>query len=139
MTKKVVSGICTFLPFILLVVYIVWFIFSIMSFTTSVTEYEVGPGSMDPIGEIMPMMMTFMSIYLVYFLMWIVGIGLMIFYLIDIARNNRVDKKMSIVWTVLMMMAGWIAMPVYWVMYIILDKPGQYDKSEAVAAVEEGL
>lgn len=120
MTKKVVSGIFTFSPPIILIGYIIWLVLSFMRFFAVVGEGSQLNGDPEQVmGEAMGYMMIFMSIYLVQIIFFFIFVGLLIFYLIDINSNKRIEKKMAIIWTVLMVYGGMIVMPVYWFMHIL--------------------
>lgn len=44
--------------------------------------------------------------------------GVMIFYIVNIFHNERVEKDKKMLWTILLFVGGLIAMPVYWYLYI---------------------
>ncbi|HEY9283512.1 MAG TPA: hypothetical protein VIP46_08665 [Pyrinomonadaceae bacterium] len=45
-------------------------------------------------------------------------LGLMIFYMIDAFRNERVAQDKKVLWAVMLFFGNLIAMPVYWYLYI---------------------
>jgi hypothetical protein len=48
----------------------------------------------------------------------LLSIGLMIFYMVNVFRNDRVNKDMKVLWAVVLFMGAIIAMPIYWYLYI---------------------
>ena len=43
--------------------------------------------------------------------------ALLVFYIVDIFRNNRVEKDKKALWAIVILMGGAIAMPIYWFIY----------------------
>jgi hypothetical protein len=56
-----------------------------------------------------------------HLLTMLLTIGLMIFYIVNVFRNDRVTKDMKVLWAVVLFMGAMIAMPVYWYLYIWRD------------------
>ena len=48
----------------------------------------------------------------------LLSLGLMVFYIVRIVREPRHDPEKRIIWILLLVFAGWAAMPVYWYLYI---------------------
>ena len=44
--------------------------------------------------------------------------GLSIFYIVDVFKNNRVDKDKKALWAIVIFLGNMIAMPIYWYLYI---------------------
>lgn len=49
-------------------------------------------------------------------MLWIMG--LTVFYMVNVFRNDRVNKDMKVLWAVVLFMGSIIAMPIYWYLYI---------------------
>lgn len=52
-------------------------------------------------------------------MLWIMG--LTVFYMVNVFRNDRVNKDMKVLWAVVLFMGSIIAMPIYWYLYIWRD------------------
>jgi hypothetical protein len=50
-------------------------------------------------------------------------IGLTIFYMVNVFRNDQVNKDMKVLWAVVLFMGSIIAMPIYWYLYIWREPP----------------
>lgn len=48
-------------------------------------------------------------------------IGLTVFYMVNVFRNDRVNKDMKVLWAVVLFMGSIVAMPIYWYLYIWRD------------------
>jgi hypothetical protein len=48
-------------------------------------------------------------------------IGLTVLYIVNVFRNDRVNKDMKVLWAVVLFMGSIIAMPIYWYLYIWRD------------------
>jgi hypothetical protein len=44
--------------------------------------------------------------------------ALTVFYIVNVFRNERVDKDKKVLWAVVLFMGNMIAMPIYWYLYI---------------------
>jgi hypothetical protein len=51
------------------------------------------------------------------------GIALIVFYIVNVFRNDRVDKDKKALWAVVLFMGSMIAMPIYWYLYIWPEPP----------------
>ena len=49
--------------------------------------------------------------------------GLTVFYIVNVFRNDRVNKDMKVLWAVVLFMGSIVAMPIYWYLYIWRDVP----------------
>ena len=49
--------------------------------------------------------------------------GLTVFYIVNVFRNDRVNKDMKVLWAVVLFMGSLLAMPIYWYLYIWRDAP----------------
>jgi hypothetical protein len=58
--------------------------------------------------------------------------GLTIFYMVNVFRNDRVNKDMKVLWAVVIFMGSIIAMPIYWYLYIWRDAPSSSIGNEPI-------
>jgi hypothetical protein len=122
---KVLLGIVTLWPLAYMILFFL-VIFSTILFTP-------GPSNSGPpplIALIFPLHMLTMLVIL----------ALMIFYIVDVFKNERVEKDKKALWAVVLFMGNMIAMPVYWYIYIwktaptgTTPAPGQLGSAETSA------
>lgn len=53
----------------------------------------------------------------------VVTLGLLVTYILDTFRNDRVAKDMKALWAVVLFMGSIFAMPIYWYLYVWRDSP----------------
>jgi hypothetical protein len=51
----------------------------------------------------------------------LISMGLIAFYIVHLFRNDRVESNMKAIWAIVLFMGSFIAMPVYWYLYIWQD------------------
>jgi hypothetical protein len=100
---KLFVGALTLWPLIYMVLFFI-FIFSTILFPPEPTE-----GGFQPI---------FAMIFGLHLLTMLIIMGLTVFYMVDVFRNNRVDKDKKVLWAVVIFLGNMIAMPIYWYLYI---------------------
>jgi hypothetical protein len=105
---KVLLGLATLWPFVYLILFFV-VIFSTIVFV---------PGS----GEPGPPPLIALILLLHLFTM-LAGIALIVFYILNVFRNGRVDRDKKALWAVVLFMGSMIAMPIYWYLYIWRETP----------------
>lgn len=111
---KIVLGIITFLPVILVVGTILISIYQVFSFLFS--DDPAMPMFLFPyLGYVLP--------YIFFFFLFYIGLG--IFYFIHIAQNNSLDYEKKFLWIVVLIILNGIAMPVYWCIHIWNDKTSE--------------
>ena len=64
---------------------------------------------------------TFAWIFGLHLLTMLLIMGLTIFYIVDVFRNNRVDKDKKALWAIVIFMGNMIGMPIYWYLFIWKD------------------
>jgi uncharacterized membrane protein len=64
---------------------------------------------------------TFFLMLLIHLLTMIIIMALLTFYIINVFRNERVKKDMKILWSVVLFLGSFVAMPIYWYLYIWRD------------------
>lgn len=100
---KVLLGIVTVWPF----AYMILFFLVIFSTILFVPE----PGSSGP-----PPLIAL--IFPLHLLTMLIVMALMVFYIVDVFRNERVEKDKKPLWAIVLFMGNMIAMPVYWYLFI---------------------
>ncbi len=105
--KKILLGIATVWPFAYIILFML-FVFLLIF---------VQPGG-DGFGAL------FLLIIPVHMLTIFLAIGMQIFYIVDTFRNERVEKNQQIMWVILLVLLGLLAMPVYWYLNIWREVPG---------------
>jgi len=103
-TLKLLLGLVTLWPFAYLILFFA-LIFSMFLFMAG-----SGPGSGPP--------QAIALIFPVHLLTMLIVMALMVFYIVDVFRNNQVEKDKKVLWAVVLFMGNMIAMPVYWYLYI---------------------
>ncbi len=96
-TVKLLLGIATAWP----AAYMVLFFFFIVS---TILSGESGP--------------AFGLIFILHLLTMLLIMALTIFYIVNVFKNNRVEKDKKVLWAVVLFLGSIIAMPVYWYLYI---------------------
>jgi hypothetical protein len=64
--------------------------------------------------------MAFMAVHL-FTMLWIMA--LTVFYMVNVFKNDRVEKDKKVLWAVVIFMGSMIAMPIYWYLYIWKETP----------------
>ena len=59
----------------------------------------------------------FPLIFLLHLLTMILIMALTVFYIVDIFKNNRVEKDKKALWAIVIFMGNAVAMPIYWYLY----------------------
>lgn len=101
-TLKLLLGLVTLWPFAYLI------LFFITIFSTFLFMGGQGNGPPPLIALIFPL----------HLLTMLIVMALMVFYIVDVFRNNQVEKDKKVLWAVVLFMGNMIAMPVYWYIYI---------------------
>ncbi len=104
----------------------VWpFAYFIMFFMFIVATIAAGPGDGGSLQGIYAML--FLFVMLIHFLTIFLIIGLQIFYIVNVFKNDRVGKDQKIIWTIALFLGGLFAMPIYWYLNIWREVPGEND------------
>ena len=62
-------------------------------------------------------------IFPLHLLTMLIVMALMVFYIVNVFKNERVDKDQKVLWAVVLFMGNMIAMPVYWYLHIWKSAP----------------
>lgn len=105
MTKptKILLGLATLWPFFYMLLFFI-FVFSSVLFLSS-----PGSESGEPIA--------FVTLFVLHLITMFWSLALTVFYIVNVFRNERVDKDKKVLWAVVLFMGNMIAMPVYWYLY----------------------
>ena len=109
MTKagKIALGAATVWPFL----YVLIFFVAVFGLTFAFS-------GRDPVSEGDRPPAWFFGIIALHFLTMLWVLGLMVFYMINVFRNERVEKDKKVLWAVVLFLGNMLAMPVYWYLYI---------------------
>jgi hypothetical protein len=108
-TTKLLLGLATLWPFAYLVLF----------FVVIVATTVFGPGSPEQPGP-PPLIALILPLHFLTML-WVVV--LMVIYIVNVFKNDRVDKDKKVLWAIVLFMGSMIAMPVYWYLYIWKSTP----------------
>ena len=111
-TQKVVLGIFTILPLVLLP-----YIFLQVFYTFLVDVHDLMDHSQDPESR-REFFFTIIQFMIPSMILSLVSLGLLIIYLIHVAKNNSLDTTERLVWILIFIFAGVIGFPIYWYMQI---------------------
>ena len=127
---KVLLGLATLWPLVYMFLFFV-FVFS-MAF---------GFRGNDPQPGIPPIMALVFGLHL---LTMLVIMALTVFYIVNVFRNERVDKDKKALWAIVIFMGNAIAMPIYWYLYFWREpstanqaSPGQLNEANTAAWTNE--
>ena len=125
MTRKstIALGILTIIPF-------VYFLLFIGFFATVFLTLLRSAGTLDT----SPSFSSFAVFFILHFVMIICTLALTIFYMVDVFRNDRVKKDMKVLWAVVIFLGGFVAMPIYWYLYIWSAHKSQPELTPRAAA-----
>ena len=101
---KILVDIATLWPFIYMVLF--------MLFMLSAFFFISSPGGNDTAPW------PFLIIFPLHILTMLAIMALTVFYMVNVFRNDRVDKDKKVLWAVVLFMGNMIAMPIYWYLYI---------------------
>ena len=102
---KILLAIATLWPLAYMVLFFV-FVFSMILFIPT----QGGESSEPP--------MFFLIIFPLHLLTMLWIMALTVFYIVNVFRNDRVEKDKKVLWAVVIFMGNMIAMPIYWYLYI---------------------
>lgn len=105
-STKILLGLASLWPLVYMVLFFIFILASFFFLSPPVGGQELGP----PV--------SFMVIFFLHLLTMLWIMALTIFYIVNVFRNERVDKDKKVLWAVVLFMGNMIAMPVYWYLYI---------------------
>jgi len=108
--SKILLGILSFLPFVLLVFYLA----AVFTFVAEMITVGHSGEKPDPI-----FVWTRMSGVLVWgILLGLLSLGLKIYYIIHAVNNKQIESSERIIWVLIFVFIGLIGYPIYWVIRI---------------------
>lgn len=102
---KVLLGVATLWPIFYMFIFILFFF----------SAFILGPGGGDTGAGMPPLMALIFGLHLLTMLFIM---ALTVFYIVNVFRNDRVDKDKKALWAIVIFMGSAIAMPIYWYLYI---------------------
>jgi hypothetical protein len=113
-SRRMLLGILSFLPLVLLVAYIITFFSFMMHIFQHVQDEDVMPQLvLEHIGGIVAIAL----------LMGLSHLGLLIYFIIHAINNKAVEGTERIVWILIFIFAGIVGFPIYWYMRIWKELP----------------
>ena len=106
-STKILLGIATIWT---IISYFLYFVSFFVYIATMETQEMAGPDLF-----LSPMFITMMGFNM---LSMFITIALMIYYISHLLKKSQLEKEYRIIWVILILFAGTIAMPVYWFLYI---------------------
>ena len=101
---KILVGIGTLWPFLYMILFFTFMLSSVFFLPSE------GPESGPPAGFVVLFTLHLFTMF------WIMA--LTIYYMVNVFRNDQVDKDKKVLWAVVLFMGNMIAMPIYWYLYI---------------------
>ncbi|HKO97428.1 MAG TPA: hypothetical protein VJU86_10570 [Pyrinomonadaceae bacterium] len=109
-STKILLALATLWPFVYMILFFI-FVFSSVLFMPGPSGEESGPPFFFAV---------FFALHLLTML-WM--IALTVIYMVNVFRNDRVEKDKKVLWAVVLFMGSIIAMPIYWYLYIWKESP----------------
>jgi hypothetical protein len=113
-SNKILLGIGTIWPFIYMLLFMGVMLFSFFLMPSSAP----GRGGASEGGAFPFLFMLIFPLH-VLTILWIWA--LIAFYMVNVFKNDRVDKDKKVLWAIVLFMGHMMAMPVYWYLYIWRD------------------
>lgn len=116
MTKqnKILLGILTFLPFVLLLLYMLFFFISFFGMFMA-ESHNQQPNMNLFIG-------SFGAAFVIILLMSLLAIGLLIYYILHITKNEKLNENSRLMWILIIVFTNIIGYGIYWYMQIWQDE-----------------
>ncbi|MBL6446953.1 PLDc N-terminal domain-containing protein [Fulvivirga sp. 29W222] len=116
-SKKVILGLFTILPLILLMVYFIFF----FMFFINIASHEMHK---DILPEEFPLFLqSFIPMMILMFMAVSSGFILMIYYIILISKNRSFDSTQRIIWVLIVVFTSTIGQIAYFIVEVWPDKP----------------
>jgi hypothetical protein len=112
---KIITGILSFSPLFFLTGYFILFFSFFLQMFMNMD---------DPAKMAKPELFVtqFIGMFALLFLMGIVTLGLLIYFIIHINNNKKLDSNEKLIWILIIIFVGMIGKPVYWYMKIWKDE-----------------
>lgn len=109
---KLFVGLVSLLPMVLLVV----FLFIFLQVFPVFFSWE----NSDP--EPYTVFETLRPIFILGFIMALVSLGLLVFFIIHLVGNKKLDSTERVIWILIFLLAGIVGYPIYWYMRVWKDE-----------------
>ena len=110
-SSKLFIGILSFLPIILLLVFL-FMLFGMFPTFFQWDKYDPAPQEV---------FSAFAPLFFLGFAMGILSIGLLIFFIMHLLRHKALDSTERIIWILVFLFAGIVGYPIYWYMRVWKD------------------
>ncbi|MDX2048451.1 MAG: hypothetical protein SFU87_16815 [Chitinophagaceae bacterium] len=114
-SSKIISGILTFIPFVLLIVY--FFSIGFLVRDAIMHRHEDMP---------FPILTDVFWMVLIALLLGLFSIGLLIYYIMHALNNKFIDSNEKLIWVLVFVFASIIGFPIYWYMRIWQGPEAKY-------------
>lgn len=128
--KKIWLGIFTFAPLIVTIFGVIAFIGAFISFFSDVSQNQAPESPELFIG-------TFFTFFILIFLASLVDLGITIYYIVDIVRDESVSENEKVIWALALFFGSFISTAVYYFVRIWNRKEGGvFKESESYRMAE---
>lgn len=103
---KIILGVATLWPLLYLILFLAFVFSQVFLFS------HKGPPRSSALEGWLYVLFALLFLTIV----WI--IGLLIIYIVNVFRNDRVPQRKKALWAVVLFLGNMIAMPIYWYLYI---------------------
>ncbi len=103
---KILLGIATLWPFLYIIIFFAFMFSQVLLISLRGEPSHIGPPTF------------FIVLFSLHFLTMLWIFALLIIYIINVFKNERVDKDKKALWAVVLFLGNMFAMPVYWYLYI---------------------
>jgi hypothetical protein len=111
-TGKAILGIVTLWPLAYMPIFVgFWFYQAVLVFSDHQEEGGPAPGMI--------------VIFVLHGLTILVSLALLFIYLVDVSNNDRIPEDKKLPWSLLILLGGIVACPIYWNLYIWPDRTDQ--------------
>lgn len=118
-SKKIWLGIFTFSPLIVAIFTVIAFIGTLINLFSTISNQN-GAGDIQP-GLLFSGVFVF---FVLIFLTALADLGITIYYIADIVKDEKVDETEKIIWALALFFGSFISTAVYWVVRIWNRKEG---------------
>ena|SRR6185436_8754829 len=107
-TTKIFIGILSILPILLTAGF----------FITMFLQFANNLGRLEPDSEPSIMFRNFGLFFFIMAVMFLLTIGLLVYFIIHVAKNKKLDSTERAIWILVFVLGGAISYPIYWYMKI---------------------
>lgn len=122
-STKILLGLATLWPFAYMILFFLFIFSSILFMPTAGGEQSEAP-------------LFFVVLIPLHLLTMLWIMGLTVFYMVNVFRNDRVDKDKKVLWAVVIFMGSMFALPIYWYLYIWKEPAGSLPPHAALGSAD---